>query len=242
VHVLESVRFLRPHGSDALQIGLGIGSLSRALSSNGIRFDAVEIDPSVVRFAKQYFGFLPNGDVNEEDARTYLRHTPKQYDIVVHDTFTGGTTPEHLLSLEVLQRIHALLRPGGVLALNFIGYHVGEQAEASFAVARTIKAVFANLRVFRDAPLTEEPENPGNLLFFASDDRLEFEIPANAKFESEVCEQLLRSFQDWEVLRLVPTGAIITDAKNPLARLQIRTTEKHFAAMNELMPAEVWLH
>ena len=30
--------------------------------------------------------------------------------------FTGGTTPEHLLSLEVLQRIHSLLRPGGLLA------------------------------------------------------------------------------------------------------------------------------
>jgi len=242
VHVLEAVRFLRPKASNALQIGLGIGSLPRALSSYGTRFDAVEIDPSVLRFAKQYFGYLPNGDVYEEDARTYLRHTQRQYDVVVHDTFTGGTTPEHLLSLEVLQRIHTLLRPGGVLVLNFIGYHVGDQAEASFAVARTIKAVFANVRVFRDAPLTEAAESPGNLLFFASDGGLQFEISASAQFESAVCEQILRSFQTWEVLRQVPSGALITDAKNPLARLQIRTTEKHFAAMNELVPAEVWLH
>ena len=242
VHILEAVRFLRPKARNALQIGLGIGSVPRALSSQGIRFDAVEIDPSVVRFAKQYFGFLPNGDVHEEDARTYLRHAQRQYDVVVHDTFTGGTTPEHLLSLEVLQRIHASLRPGGVLVLNFIGYYAGEQAEASFAVARTIKAVFANVRVFRDAPLTEEPEMPGNLLFFASDGSVEFDIPANANFESAVCQQILRSFQAWEVLRQVPAGALITDAKNPLARLQIRTVEKHFAAMNELLPAEVWLH
>ena len=242
VHVLEAVRFLRPNARDALQIGLGIGSLPRALSSRGIRFDAVEIDPSVVRFAKQYFGFLPNGDVHEEDARTYLRHTQHRYDVVVHDTFTGGTTPEHLLSLEVLQRIHAILRPGGVLALNFIGYHVGEQAEASFAVARTIGAVFAHVRVFRDAPLTNEPDSPGNLLFFASDDNVAFNIPTNTQFESTVCEEILRSFQTWEVLRHVPSGVLITDARNPLARLQIRTAEKHFAAMNELMPAEIWLH
>ncbi|HKO51976.1 MAG TPA: fused MFS/spermidine synthase [Polyangiaceae bacterium] len=242
LHVLEAVRFVRPQARNALQIGLGIGSLPRALSTHGIRFDAVEIDPSVARFARQYFGYLPSGQVYEEDARTYLQRTQERYDIVVHDTFTGGTTPEHLLSLEVLQRIHALLRPGGVLALNFIGYHEGEQAEASFAVARTVKAVFANVRVFRDAALTAEPANPGNLLFFASNDDLKFDIPADAEFEGGVCEQILRSFQSWEVLRNVPRGTLITDAKNPLSRLQIRTTDRHFVAMNELMPAEVWLH
>jgi len=119
---------------------------------------------------------------------------------------------------------------------------VGEQAEASFAVARTIQAVFANVRVFRDAALTADPEDPGNLLFFASNDDLKFDIPENAQFESAVCEQILRSFQSWEVLRHVPAGALITDAKNPLSRLQIRTTDKHYAAMNDLIPAEVWLH
>jgi spermidine synthase len=242
VHVLEAVRFLRPHTQSALQIGLGIGSLPRALSARGVRFDTVEIDPAVARFAQQYFGFQPNGALHAEDARTYLRHTQRTYDLVIHDTFTGGTTPEHLLSLEVLQRIHALLHPGGVLALNFIGYPAGQQAEASFAVARTIQAVFAQVRVFRDAPLNEEPESPGNLLFFASDAPLELDIPESAQFESAVCERILRSFQGWEVLKHVPPGPLITDAKNPLARLQVRATEKHFAAMNELLPLEVWLH
>lgn len=242
VHVLEAVRFLRPQARDALQIGLGIGSLPRALIPHGIRFDTVEIDPAVARFATQYFGFQPNGDLHEEDARTYLRHTRRQYDFVVHDTFTGGTTPEHLLSLEVLQRIRALLRPSGVLALNFIGYHAGTRAEASFAVARTIRAVFRHVRTFRDAPLTEDPEDPGNLLFFASDDPLQFVIPADTRFESETCAQIQRAFQTWEVLKSVPNGPVITDANNPLARLQMGATEKHFWAMNELIPLDVWLH
>jgi len=242
VHVLEAVRFLRPQARDALQIGLGIGSLPRALGRHGIRFDAVEIDPAVARFATEYFGFRANGDVHEEDARTYLRHTQRQYDLVVHDTFTGGTTPEHLLSLEVLQRVRALLRPSGVLALNFIGYHAGAQAEASFAVARTIRAVFPYVRVFRDAPLTEDPENPANLLFFASDVALQFVIPVDAHFEGQACEQVQRAFQGWEVLTSVPRGPLITDAKNPLSRLQMAATEKHYSAMNELIPREIWLH
>ncbi|HEX3850630.1 MAG TPA: fused MFS/spermidine synthase, partial [Polyangiaceae bacterium] len=162
LHLLEAVRFLRPNAKDMLQIGLGIGSLPQVLGARGMRVDSVEIDPAVVRFAKRYFGFTATGDVFVEDARTYLRHAERRYDVIVHDTFTGGTTPEHLLSLEVLQRIHALLRPGGVLVVNFIGYHEGRQAEATFAVARTIRAVFPKLRVFRDAPLTEDPGDPGN--------------------------------------------------------------------------------
>jgi len=242
LHLLEAVRFLRPNAKDLLQIGLGIGSLPQVLGSQGMHVDSVEIDPAVVRFAKQYFGYTPTGDVLVEDARTYLRRTERRYDIIVHDTFTGGTTPEHLLSLEVLQRIHALLRPGGVLALNFIGYHEGARAEASFAVARTLGKVFPNLRIFRDAPLSEDPEDPGNLIFFASDAAIEFKVPESARFENDVCEQVQRSFQTWEVLRQVPSGPVITDARNPLARLQMPIAEKHFAAMNRLLPSALWLN
>jgi hypothetical protein len=128
------------------------------------------------------------------------------------------------------------------LVLNFIGYHEGGRAEASFAVARTIRAVFPNVRVFRDAPLLEDPGDPGNLLFFASEAALDFTIPADARFENQVCEQVQRSFQAWEVLQQVPAGALITDARNPLSRLQIPIAEKHFAAMNRLLPSDVWLN
>ena len=242
LHLLEAVRFLRPNAKDMLQIGLGIGSLPQILGSQGLRVDSVEIDPAVADFAKRYFGFAPTGDVIVEDARAYLRRTERRYDIVVHDTFTGGTTPEHLLSLEVLQRIHALLRPSGVLMLNFIGYQEGSQAEASFAVARTVRTVFKNVRVFRDEPLLDHPDEPSNLLFFASDAGIAFSVPANAHFENEVCEQTQRSFQDWEVLKQVPSGPVITDAQNPLARLQMPVAESHFAAMNRMLPSEVWLN
>ena len=241
LHLLEAGRFLRPEAKDMLQIGLGIGSLPRVLGAQGMRVDAVEIDPAVVRFAERYFGFAPTGDVIVEDARTALRHSLRRYDLIVHDTFTGGTTPEHLLTLEVLQRIHALLRPGGVLMLNFIGYHEGARAQASFAVARTLRAVFPRLRVFRDEPLAEAADEPGNLLFFASDAELDFNIPAHAQFENDVCEQVQRSFQAWEVLKAVPPGSLITDARNPLSSLQLPIAEQHFAAMNRLLPSDVWL-
>jgi hypothetical protein len=129
-----------------------------------------------------------------------------------------------------------------VLVLNFIGYHDGARAEASFAVARTLRAVFPKLRVFRDAPLSEDQNDPGNLLFFASEAGLDFTIPADARFENNICEEVQRSFQAWEVLKQVPNGALITDAQNPLSKLQIPIAEKHFEAMNRLLPSDVWLN
>jgi len=241
IHLLESVRFLRPAAHEILQIGLGAGSLPSILRARGINVEVVEIDPAVVRFARTYFGFSTEGEVHVEDARTYLRRTARRYDVIVHDTFTGGTTPEHLLSVEVIRRIRELLRPGGVLVLNFVGYHEPPNAEASWAVARTLRAVFAAVRSFRDSGPNDHAETPGNLVFFASDGGLDFTVPANAQFENEACEHVSRSFQNWEVLRGVPDGAIITDERNPLASLQLAVAEAHFEAMNKFLPSEVWL-
>jgi hypothetical protein len=70
---------------------------------------------------------------------------------------------------------------------------------------------------------------------------MDFALPNDAHFENEVAEQILRSFQGWEVLERVPEGALITDARNPLARLQLPVAEEHFHAMNELLPVDVWV-
>lgn len=231
------------HGCDdsAQNIGLGTGAVPSTLGRQGIKVDVVEIDPAVVQFTEKYFDFSPTGDVHVEDARAFLQQTARRYDLVIHDTFTGGTTPEHLLSLEVLKRIHAILRPGGVMALNFVGYYEGAEAEASFAVARTVRAAFRHVRAYRDS--APDPSKPvGNIIFFASDAPLDFSIPPNTSFESDTTEKLVRGTEAWPALEQVPDGRLVTDARNPLARLQLTIAERHFVAMNELLPLEVWLN
>jgi spermidine synthase len=212
-----------------------------SLQPYGIKADVVEIDPVVVRFAREHFAFSTSGDYYVEDARTFLGRTDRRYDVIIHDTFTGGSTPEHLLSLEVIYRLREILRPGGVLAVNFAGYQRGPEAAASLAVARTLRAIFPMVHVFRDSAPSERPDNAANMIFFAANSDLDFSIPADARFESEVCEATLRSLQGWEVLKNVPDGALVTDELNPLARLQLPIAEDHFAAMNKLLPPEVWL-
>jgi hypothetical protein len=242
IHQLEALRFLRPAAKDLLVIGLGIGSLPMALRPHGITADVVEIDPAVVRFAQSDFGFSTAGEIHVEDARTFVARTDRRYDLVVHDTFTGGSTPEHLMSLEIVRHLRDITRPGGVVVVNFAGYQRGPHAAASWAVARTLRAVFPVVRIFRDSDPAVRPDEVGNMVFFASEAKLDFTIPAGARFESATCETTLRSLETWEVLQEVPAGPIVTDDLNPLTRLQLATAEDHFAAMNTLLPPEVWLH
>jgi predicted membrane-bound spermidine synthase len=240
VNVLSAVRFFQPQAKTCLNIGLGTGAVPINLGRHGIKVDVVEIDPAVVRLTQQYFGYRPTGNVEIEDARAYLQRTTRRYDLVVHDTFTGGTTPEHLLSLEVLERIKRVLNPRGVLALNFVGYYAGPEARTSHAIARTLKAAFRHVRAYRDSP--PDPTQPvGNIIFFASEHQLELSIPQDAKFESDDAARSARQFTSWPALAEVAAGDVITDAKNPLARWQMATAEKHFEAMNTLLPREVWL-
>jgi spermidine synthase len=242
IHLLEVVRFARPDARQLLQVGLGTGAVGAAFGPRGMTVDAVEIDPAVVRFAERYFGFHATGDVHAEDARTFLFRTDRRYDVIVHDTFTGGTTPEHLLSREVVQRVHDILRPRGVLVLNFVGYMSGRRAQATHAVARTLRDVFPVVRAFHDGPPEAEPDAPGNVVFFASDVPVAFDVPAVETFESPACERVARSFQGWEILQSVPDGPIIRDDQNPLATLELHVAAEHFDAMHKLLPLDVWLN
>ena len=240
LHAAEVLPFLRPGAKDLLVIGLGTGALPTALAKVGVRADVVEIDPAVARSAERYFGFATAGETHIEDARTFLRRAQKTYDFIVHDTFTGGATPEHLLSIEVVRQLRALLRPGGVLALNMVGFQHGPRAQATWAVHRTLRAEFPVVRAFRDGPLERHPDATTNITFFASDRPLDFAIPRDAAFNDAYCAKILPAMASWEILENVPSGEVITDARNPLGRLQLAVAEAHYEAMAELLPPEVW--
>jgi spermidine synthase len=100
--------------------GLGIGTTPAALMAHGIDTTIVEIDPVVYDYATKYFA-LPSGHTAFiADAVYYasmLAQTEKKYDYIVHDVFTGGAEPVDLFTLEFVQDLHAILKPGGVIAI-----------------------------------------------------------------------------------------------------------------------------
>lgn len=113
-------RNIKYHVTDFIISGLGIGTTPAALMAHGINTTIIEIDPIVHDFAVKYFD-LPRGHKAViEDAVSYasrLAATNEKYDYIVHDVFTGGAEPVDLFTLEFLQDLHSILKPGGVIAI-----------------------------------------------------------------------------------------------------------------------------
>jgi spermidine synthase len=123
--MMMAALFVKPDPRSVLIIGLGGGTLPRALAEvvPNARIDIVEIDPAVVTVARQYFQFKPDAQsqVIEVDGRVFVKRAlreQRRYDLVMLDAFDHEYIPEHLLTEEFLREVQGLLAPGGVLAAN----------------------------------------------------------------------------------------------------------------------------
>ena len=125
--------------------------------------------------------------------------------------------------------------------VNFVGFDRGPHSGAALAVNSTLRSQFPFARVFRDGPIVEGSEQLSNILFFASEKEFQFSIPPHATFETEECERTAGEFQHWEIFTDAPMQPVITDARNPLARLQAPITAAHYEGMNQLLPPAVWI-
>ncbi len=117
--------YLQPRPHDILIIGLGGGTLPRTLEEllPQADIDVVEIDPAVVRVARQYFGFAADSRVHviEQDGRVYVRRAlqaGKRYQLIMLDAYEHQYIPEHMLTQQFLSEVRALLQPLGIVAAN----------------------------------------------------------------------------------------------------------------------------
>jgi spermidine synthase len=133
--------YVKPEPRTALIIGLGGGTIPRALVETlpQVRIDAVEIDPAVVRVAKQYFHFAEGERlrVHVADGRVYVKQALREgrrYDLIMLDAFDHEYIPEHLLTREFLTEVKTLLAPDGVLAANtFSGSRLYHHESTTYA-------------------------------------------------------------------------------------------------------------
>lgn len=103
-------------------LGLGAGVLA-VYARPGDMFHFYEINPLVVRFAREYFTFLNNSpgkiEITTDDARLALEREPPQgFDVLVVDVFSGDAIPLHLLTIEAFEQYERHLKPDGVLAVH----------------------------------------------------------------------------------------------------------------------------
>ncbi|WP_420794473.1 spermidine synthase [Thalassomonas haliotis] len=108
-----------------LIIGLGGGTMSNTLHQlyPEARIENVEIDPAVIKVAREYFGFFENEQVTatDQDGRLFIKRAlmkKQQYDWIILDAFNGEYIPEHLLTREFLLEAKHLLSDTGILTSN----------------------------------------------------------------------------------------------------------------------------
>lgn len=142
--------------SRVLVVGLGGGSTQLAFEKYypSVTVETVEIDPAVLRVAKQYFSFR-TGDrqkVFVEDGRLFLRRSRTQYDAIFLDAYVqgryGSSIPQHLATREFFEIVRQRLTTNGVVAYNVIGSMHGWQADIVGAIYRTLQTVFPQVYSF----------------------------------------------------------------------------------------------
>jgi SAM-dependent methyltransferase/MFS family permease len=103
-------------------IGLGVGVFT-AWGRPGDYFRVYELDPDVVRIAREQFWYLSDSEAKIEvvtgDGRLSMeRDPPQKFDLISVDAFSSGSIPIHLLTREALQAYRRHLAPGGVIVYN----------------------------------------------------------------------------------------------------------------------------
>lgn len=144
--------YLNPNPRKILIVGLGGGVLPTALAKlfREAMIDVVEIDPAVVKVARQFFGFHPGQNVHifEEDGRVFIKRagkTDQRYDLIMLDAFDHEYIPEHLLTREFLLEVKKLLTTDGILAANtFSSSRLYHHESVTYAA---VFGGFYNLRV-----------------------------------------------------------------------------------------------
>jgi spermidine synthase len=142
--------------SNVLMVGLGGASAQRAYQRYHpeVRVESVELDPVVVKVAREYFHFQesPTNKVIVSDGRQYLRRSDRQYDVIIMDAYVksryGSYVPHHMATREFFEIADKRLTTNGVVAYNMIGTLVGQRADILGAVYRTMKTVFPQVYMF----------------------------------------------------------------------------------------------
>jgi len=268
----EAARLVERPNTDsqenALIIGLGAGVTASAFSQHDISTTVVEIDPTVYDAAKRYFGLAPPNQVFLEDARQWVARrkinitNPQEndatsyelYDYVIHDCFSGGGVPGHIFTTEFWADLKHLLKPDGVLAVNFLGTIA---SDSSRAIVLTLQQSFKECRIFHEHIMKGDMDNllrkeGVNWVVFCtqSDTPMTFRVATEKDF--------LGSFLRETVLQTLPANEFniglmlgdisdkdrkkytLTDVSNPLVDWQKKEALHHWKTMRTVLPDVYW--
>lgn len=200
----------------SFHIGGGTYSVPRSWEHRGqSEITVAEIDPKVTAVAVQNFWYEPaTASIIHEDARTILRNSDQQYDVIVGDAFTDIAVPAHLVTLEFFQLVSGRLKENGIFAMNVVDRV--ERLEALAALYKTLNKVFASVEVWTEAVPPQPPERRVFVLLASQSDS-QVSVVETLTPEPKKFAPLASSFMDDLVVR---TGSkTLTDDFAPIDHL-----------------------
>ncbi|MBL4652472.1 MAG: fused MFS/spermidine synthase [Flavobacteriales bacterium] len=196
IHILMKVIDPVPDNADVMLLGLGGGNMIKQFQKRNFNTDVCELDQRIADAAFDYFGVKNDFDLEIDDARHFLRTNKKKYDLIVFDVFKGENPPAYLLSKENFEHVKTLLKPQGMIALNFNGFLSGDVGKSGRSVIKTIINSGFNLRLFA----SKGKENERNSIIAASLHELDYAPYQNGRVFSELYDgQLISDIRDYEI-------------------------------------------
>lgn len=148
-----------------LVVGLGGGAMPMFLRAvhPGLAIDVVELDPIVIRAAREFMGFREDEHlkVHAGDGRRFIETGTDRYDIIFLDAYGPSDIPVALTTVEFLRAVRARLSADGLIAGNVWSPRFNELYEAMHQSYR--EAFGARLCVL-------DAEGSGNRIFLARAD------------------------------------------------------------------------
>lgn len=193
--IMMGALLFHPKPKSALMIGLGGGAMPHHMQAfhEDLRLDAVDIDPEIVRIAKEYFLLRPDENLrlHAADGFNFIARCENEYDILFMDAFlkpsedTDSTgTPTRLKTMDFYKQITRCLTEQGVVAFNI---------NRSFSLKQDIQNI-------RDAfPQTWAVPVPqrGNVVVFASTAKEEVAL-STVQARAQIMEQNRTSSLSYE--------------------------------------------
>ncbi len=148
----------------ALVLGLGGGLTANLFVDKNYLTDGVEFDKGIIDAAQNFFYLNKKVKPICDDARYYLNHCNKKYDVVLVDIFKAEEQPSHVLTTESLVKLKKNLNDSAILIINWHGYMKGLNGMGSSILNNTLLTAGYKVKVCASS----NEENYRNLLFVCS--------------------------------------------------------------------------
>ena len=141
---------MRDDVNRVLFVGGGGFSGPKRFADMNITVDVVELDPDVIRVAKEYFGVEESDDLNifEGDGRTFLEDRNASYDVIYLDAYRKNKVPFQLTTKEFMELTAEKMDDQGIVFSNTIGVDSGPGSEFPRSQYKTIGEVYRSTYYF----------------------------------------------------------------------------------------------